>query len=140
MISFRVFSVPAAGSLDHVAFFAVYLFPVSCAVGIVLAWVLYFAKQYRAAFVADSSAGVESRPGRCCDWATTSPRSTRDPRGDLRHAGRQPVRCSGWRCGHDSQRREGQSVPWRSRLSSRAVRVFVWSDVGVKSHGKAFEF
>ena len=52
MISFRVFSVPAAGSLDHVAFFAVYLFPVSCAVGIVLAWLLYFAKQYRAAFVA----------------------------------------------------------------------------------------
>jgi hypothetical protein len=52
MISFRVFSVPAAGSLDHAAFFAVYLFPVSCAVGIVLAWLLYFAKQYRAAFVA----------------------------------------------------------------------------------------
>ena len=49
--SFRSFSVPGAGFIDHVIGFAIYLFPVSCGLGILFAWVLYFSKRYRPAMV-----------------------------------------------------------------------------------------
>ena len=100
-----------------------------------------FCKTIPGGVCCDSSAGVESRPGRCCDWDPTSPGSPRDPREALGHTSGQAACSLKWiaLCSRTVAARGVAHVVAIATQQPNSS-YFCLGRYGVKRAGKAFDY